>query len=382
MAPTITALQYYGPKDVRLEQVAPQTCHRDEVRIQIAYCGICGSDIHEYLGGPIFPPKAGEKNSWTGQGLPVTLGHEMSGTIVEVGAAVAGSDPTLKIGTRVAVNPAWNDRHYGVEPCTACQMDMSNICKRYASYGLSAAGGGLASEIVVKHFACIPLPDSVSLQVGALMEPLAVAWHCIRISGFQAGQTALILGAGPIGLAILMLLRVWGVKTVVISEVTASRKRMAKDFGADLVVDPTESTTPKAGLDPVVAAAQAAVQADGVDVSFDCTGLQTTLDTAIAATRPGGTVFNVAIHEKPLMLNLNSLSLAEKRLTGGICYTDTDFRELIEALESGKVAAERLITSIVDLNDVIEKGLLELIQNKAAHVKILIKPAQRRAVHL
>jgi (R,R)-butanediol dehydrogenase/meso-butanediol dehydrogenase/diacetyl reductase len=139
MASTITALQYYGPKDVRLEQVAPQyvpldilhtmntrlidrPCRRDEVRIQIAYCGICGSDIHEYLGGPIFPPKPGEKNPWTGQQLPVTLGHEMSGTIVEVGASV--SDPKLKIGARVAVNPAWNDRHYGVEPCTACQLDM------------------------------------------------------------------------------------------------------------------------------------------------------------------------------------------------------------------------------------------------------------------
>ncbi|KAL4862501.1 hypothetical protein BDV12DRAFT_190381 [Aspergillus spectabilis] len=353
MALTITALQYYGPNDVRLEQVAPQTCHRDEVRIQIAYCGICGSDIHEYLGGPIFPPKAGEKNPWTGQQLPVTLGHEMSGIIVEVGASV--SDPKLQIGTRVA---------------------------RYASYGLSAAGGGLASELVVKHFACIPLPESVSLKVGALMEPLAVAWHCIRTSGFQPGQTALILGAGPIGLAILMLLRVWGAKTVVISEVTASRKQMARDFGADLVVDPTDSTTPKNGLDPVVEATQAAVQADGVDVSFDCTGLQTTLDTAVAAARPGGTVFNVAIHEKPLMLNLNAVTLTEKRLTGGICYTDADFRGLIEALEEGKVAAEKLITSIVDLEDVIDKGLLELIRNKAAHVKILIKPNQPRPVHL
>ncbi|KAL4875841.1 chaperonin 10-like protein [Aspergillus karnatakaensis] len=378
MTSKITALQYYGPRDVRLEQVKPKICHRDEVRIQIAYCGICGSDIHEYLGGPIFPPKQGEQNPWTGQRLPVTLGHEMSGTIVEVGASV--SDPRLQTGARVAVNPAWNDRHHGLDPCTACQLDMPNVCKRYASYGLSAAGGGLASEIVVKHFACIPLPDSVSLKVGALMEPLAVAWHCIRISGFQPGQTALILGAGPIGLAILMLLHVWNAKTVVISEVTASRKQMAKEFGADLVVDPTEY--PKGGLDPVVVATQAAVQADGVDVCFDCTGLQSTLDTAVAAARPGGTVFNVAIYEQPVSLNLNALTLTEKRLTGGICYTDVDFQGLIEALESGKVAAEKLITSVVDLDDVIDKGLLELIQNKAAHVKILIRPSQPRSVRL
>ncbi|KAL2833902.1 chaperonin 10-like protein [Aspergillus cavernicola] len=380
MAPTITALQYYGPKDVRLEQVPSRSCRPDEVRVQIAYCGICGSDIHEYLGGPIFSPPAGEKNPWTGERLPITLGHEMSGTIVEVGPSV--SDPKLKIGARVAVNPAWNDRHHGVDPCTACSLGMPNICKRYASYGLSAAGGGLASEIVVKHFACIPLPDSVSLKVGALMEPLAVAWHCIRISGFKEGQTALILGAGPIGLAILMLLRVWGAKRVVISELTASRKQMAKDLGASLVVDPTESVTPKNGIDPVVEATQAAVQADGVDVAFDCTGLQTTLDTVLAAVRPGGTIFNVAIHEKPLVLNLNDVTLTEKRLTGGICYTDIDFRGLIQALESGDVPAESLITSVAKLEDVIEKGLLELIRNKAAHVKILIQPNQVRLAKL
>ncbi|KAL3479570.1 chaperonin 10-like protein [Aspergillus californicus] len=379
MAPTITALQYYGPKDVRLEQVLSRPCHPDEVRVQIAYCGICGSDIHEYLGGPIFSPPAGEKNPFTGEGLPITLGHEMSGTIVEIGSSV--SDPKLTIGTRVAVNPAWNDRHHGVDPCTACSLGMPNICKRYASYGLSAAGGGLANEIVVKHFACIPLPDSVSLKVGALMEPLAVAWHCIRISGFQKGQTAVILGAGPIGLAILMLLRFWEVKTVVISEVTASRKRMAKDFGADVVIDPTEATT-SPGIDPVVAATKAAVQADGADVAFDCTGLQTTLDTALAAVRPGGTIFNVAIHEKPLLLNLNDVTLTEKRLTGGICYTEVDFEGLIQALDSGKVHAEKLITSIVDLEDVVEKGLYELIRNKAAHVKILIKPNQIRPARL
>ncbi|KAL4757489.1 2,3-butanediol dehydrogenase [Aspergillus foveolatus] len=382
MAPTVTALQYYGAKDVRLQQVHPRPCQADEVRIQIAYCGICGSDIHEYLGGPLFSPPPGKKNPYTGAELPVTLGHEISGTIVELGSSVPASDPNLKVGMRVAVNPAMNDRHHGVEKCTACRLGLPNVCKRYTSYGFSAAGGGLASEIVVKHYACIPLPESISLKVGALLEPLAVAWHCIRISGFQRDQTVLILGAGPIGLAILMLLRVWGVKTVVISEVTASRKRMARELGADLVLDPNEVGSPKDGLDPVVVATQKAVKADGADVTFDCTGLQSTLNTAIAATRPGGTVFNVAIHEKPLMVNLNELTLGERRLTGGICYTDVDFQGLIAALEAGKIQAERLITSIVNLEDVIDKALMELIHNKAAHVKILVKPNNARSVSL
>lgn len=275
----------------------------------------------------------------------------------------------LKIGDRVAVNPALDDRHHGSDPCTTCQLGKRNICKRYASYGLSADGGGFASEIVVNEVNCIPLPESVSLEVGALLEPLAVAWHSIRLSGFERNQTVLVLGAGPIGLAIVMLLRVWGVKSIIVSEITPSRKQMAKDFGADIVVDPTE----KSEDNPVVRAVHG-VNTDGVDVAFDAIGLQVTLDTAIASIRPGGTVFNVAIHEKPLQLNLNDLACFEKRLIGGICYTMEDFVGVLRALESGEVPAEKMITSIVPLSEVVEKGFLELIHHKEAHVKILIQP--------
>lgn len=340
-------------------------CGPHEVRLQIAYCGICGSDIHEYLGGPIFPPKPDQKNPWTGQSLPVTLGHEMSGTVIEVGSAVTN----IKISDRVAVNPALDDRHHGADPCTACKLGKRNICKRYASYGLSADGGGFASEIVVNEVNCIPLPESVSLQIGALFEPLAVAWHSIRLSGFLQGQTALVLGAGPIGLAIVMLLRVWGAKSIVVSEVTSSRKQMAKDFGATIVVDPTEDSE----RHPVQTAVHR-VNPDGIDVAFDAIGLQITIDTAIASVRPGGTVFNVAIHEKPLQINLNDLACFEKRLIGGICYTMEDFAGVLKAFETGEVPAEKMITSIVPLSEVVEKGFLELMHNKEAHVKILIQP--------
>ncbi|OQD72774.1 hypothetical protein PENDEC_c019G04577 [Penicillium decumbens] len=101
----ITALRYYGKEDIRLEQIPSRPCKPNEVRIEVAYCGICGSDIHEYLDGPIFPPQPGTKNPWTGESLPVTLGHEMSGVIVELGSAVTD----LKVGSKVAVNPALDD---------------------------------------------------------------------------------------------------------------------------------------------------------------------------------------------------------------------------------------------------------------------------------
>jgi (R,R)-butanediol dehydrogenase/meso-butanediol dehydrogenase/diacetyl reductase len=348
-------------------------CGHDEVRLQIAFCGICGTDIHEYLGGPIFAPQLGTKNKVTGIELPVTLGHEFSGTVIEAGQNVK----SLTKGQRVIVNPAMDERHLGMTPCSPCKTGCYNICKRSVTYGLSAEGGGFCEQSVVKAASCIVLPDSVSLKVGALSEPLAVAWHCIRVSGFKQGQIALILGAGPIGLAILCLLKVWGASKTIISEVTDARIEQAKIFGADSVVNPLEQisgTRDDEVTDPVVATCRDLTGSDGVDVAFDATGMQSTLDAAIAATKARGTIFNVAIHEKPLLLNLNLLAQQEKSIKAGIAYTNEDFHEVLKVLAEGKIPAEQLITSVVPLSDILNGGFMELINNKSKHVKILIQP--------
>ncbi|OGM41053.1 hypothetical protein ABOM_010236 [Aspergillus bombycis] len=362
---SITALQYYGREDLRLE-------HRVDLMMSAFKSHTAGSaaPTSTNIWEARYSPKPGDQNPWTGEKLPVTLGHEMSGVVIQVGSNVHN----IPVGSKVAVSPALDDRHYDMEPCTTCAMGKRNICKRFSSYGFSAPGGGFATEIVVRALNCVVLPDAVSLQVGALVEPLAVAWHCIRTSGFRKGQKVLLLGAGPIGLAILMLLRVWGARCAVVSEVTPSRKLLAKQFGADVVVDPLEGSE---SSDPVLSAVHQAVGESGVDVAFDATGLQTTLDTAIAATRPGGTIFNVAIHEKPLQVNLNDLGCFEKQLTGGMCYTMEDFTGVLKALESGNLPAHKMITSIVPLEQVIEKGFHELIHSKASHVKILVQPQSR-----
>ena len=303
----------------------------------------------------------------------MTLGHEFSGTVIEVGQNVEN----LKNGQRVIVNPALDERHLGMTSCSPCKSGCYNICKRSVTYGLSAEGGGFCEQSVVKAASCIPLPDSVSLKVGALSEPLAVAWHCIRVSGFKKGQTALILGAGPIGLAILCLLKVWGASKTIISEVTGARIEQAKKFGADSVVNPLEAISGAREddvTDPVVAACRDITGGDGVDVAFDATGMQSTLDAAIAATKPRGTIFNVAIHEKPLLLNLNLLAQQEKSIKAGISYTNEDFHEVLKVLAGGKIPAEQLITSVVPLSDVLNGGFMELINNKSKHVKILVQP--------
>lgn len=341
--------------------------------MKVAYCGICGSDVHEFQDGPIFTPQPGSKHPNTGAELPVTMGHEMSGTILEVGTNVQ----TLRKGQNVCVNPCITDASYGQPPCKYCKIGKSNICTSLASYGMSASGGGFADEIVVKAQNCLVLPDGVSLELGALAEPLSVGWHSVRLSGIIPGQTALIQGAGPIGLAILVLLKTHGVDKVVMTEVTEQRTHQAYKFGATLVVNPLSrcQVSLKAGKsEDMVTRAVHDLLGEGVDVTYDAVGLQSTLDTALRATKPGGTIFNVAIHEKPLLLNLNDIARAETKLMGGICQTNEDVQHVLEVMASGKVALEEFITSVVPLDDIVQRGFHELIHHKENHIKILVKP--------
>ena len=144
----------------------------------------------------------------------------------------------------------------------------------------------------------------------------------------------------------------------------------ARNFGADAVLCPLQTTDESVTtLDTIHK-----LTGDGVDVAFDATGLQSTLDLSIAATKPRGTIFNVAIHKKPLTLNLNSLAIKEKRLLAGICYLAEDFAAVIAMMADGSLNADRMITSIVPLSNVVQGGFEQLINNRDAHVKILIQP--------
>ncbi|KAK5215856.1 hypothetical protein LTR96_011318 [Exophiala xenobiotica] len=377
-SPTFKALRLHGQTDIRLDEVSRLDCGTGHVRIRIAFCGIRGTDLKEYTSGPVFCPKPGETHALTGCRMPVVLGHEFSGIVVEVGEGVASS--MINVGSRVTVIPNLNDAQFGLPPCFACQSGRSNLCARTAYYGLNAPSGGFSQEAVVYAANVFVLPESVSLQVGALVEPLSVAWHMVRTSGFQAGQDALILGAGPIGLGLLLVLKVSGARKVIVSEVLERRRQQAYAFGADEVVDPLaakvqsdESDVPVSDVNHVVAKArETSAGGAGVAVAFDASGLQSTLDTAIAAVQPGGTVFNVAIHAKPLSLNPNDLGFSEKRYMGGIGYTKEDFRAVIAALGNGSLKAERMITSVVPLTDALEGAFRSLLEKKEDHIKVLV----------
>lgn len=296
------------------------------------------------------------------------MGHEFCGTIAEVGRDVTG----FKVGDRCAVNPAMSDKHFDTPECEQCLDGKQNLCPKVCFYGLSQGGGGFAEQIVVKPIALVKLPDNVSLKLAGLAEPLAVAAHMVRISGFQSGQNALVLGAGPIGCALTLLLRAKGASQIMVSEIATSRAAQAKAFGADHVVNPLSKDK---GDNPVLKAVHDTM-GSGAHVSFDACGLQTTLDTAIECTRPGGMVFNVAIHDKPLQINLNLFVMSEKRLSAGICYTKEDFEEAVHVLSTRGEEAARMISSVVPLKDAVKGGFHELIDNTANHVKLLIRASE------
>ena len=308
-------------------------------------------------------PGHGTPNPNTGAGLPVTLGHELSGTITEIGNAVTSE---FKVGQKVAVNPCMDDRHLGKPECELCSTGRRNLCTSSSFYGINAIGGGFADEIVVSPHALVGLPDNVPLKLAALAEPLAVAAHMIRISGFQGGQDAVVLGAGPIGCALTFLLKDSGAKRVIVSEVSEARRTMASDSGADHVVNPLF------GSDAVTGKVKE-VMGTGADVTFDAAGLQATLDTAFAVTKPGGTVFNVAIHDSPKQLNMNFLTLPEKKLMAGNAYTSEDFARVVKILGDRTEDVQKFVTGVVSLEQAVNEGFESLIQGGGGHNKILVE---------
>lgn len=353
------ALRWHGREDLRVEDVPEPQSRPGHVIIEVAWCGICGTDLHEYLKGPIFIPT--EPHPLTGKTPPVTLGHEFSGRIVDVGTGVE----RLAVGDRVTVDAALRDNEDWY-----CRQGQYIRSDTMGFVGL-AADGGLAPLVQVPEYVVYGLPDEVSDEEGALIEPLAVAVHAVRRSEMRAGDQVAIVGAGPIGLVTLAAARAAGAGATYVVERAAARKQQALDAGASHVIDPADG-------DPVAQIQALTDGGRGVDVSFECVGNEATLGIAVRALRKGGTAAIVGVFEEPVSLHFNDVVLAERTIVGCLAYVD-DFPRAIELLADGRIDAAPFITGRVPLEDVIEQGFLELVANKDRHVKILVDPRPDRA---
>ncbi|RAL04739.1 2,3-butanediol dehydrogenase, partial [Aspergillus ibericus CBS 121593] len=321
--------------------------------IRPASVGFCGSDIHEYLHGPATVPCT--PHPVTGGQMPVTLGHEFSGTIMEVGEGVT----RVKVGDRVAGKPNLYDGG-----CATCLGGWANCCKNLEFVGYSGSAGGLSDYVVLKEEQAIRLPEGFPLDLGTLVEPLTVAWHVVNRCSVQDVRTALVVGAGPIGLAVLPVLKARGMASVIVVEVSPQRRALASTLGATHVLDPR--------TDDVVAKVHAMTGDAGADMAFECSALQAGLDTAVHGIRARGTVTIVSLYGEKPVIDALDVVLREKRVVGAVVYEDGDFEAVIEAIWSGQLNPRPLITSKIRMEDGVEKAIKALIGGRDKEVKILV----------
>ncbi|MGP5929832.1 2,3-butanediol dehydrogenase [Corynebacterium glyciniphilum] len=345
------AALYYGPGDVRVETIEVPEPGPDQVLIRNELCGICGTDLHEYLDGPIFAPTSETPDPLTGESPPVVLGHEMVGIVEAVGNEVAG----IEVGSRVAVEPRQT-----CGECGACRSGRRNCCPVAATIGLQGGGGGLSEYIAVDSSLVFDL-NGLPAEEGVAIEPLAVACHAVARADVDVhGKTALVTGAGPIGCLITWVLRTSGADSVLVVEPGAHRRDTATAYGATMTVDPTaESLAEKlkdAGLVP--------------DLAFDCAGVSVTLQSCLESVSVGGTVVNVAIPGSPLSVDLLPFIVKEVELKGTICYAG-DHPRAIELLHNGSFPVSEFISSTISLENIVADGLDELSENAGKHMKIV-----------
>ncbi|CAG8903708.1 unnamed protein product [Penicillium egyptiacum] len=330
------AVRFHGRCDIRIDEVEEPIC-----------------DIHEYLTGPTIVPVT--PHPLTDGKLPTTLGHEFSGTVEEVGSGVTG----FKVGDRVVVKPNLFDA-----TCSNCAMGRFNCCEKVGFIGFSSQAGGLSDHIVVDSRQAILLPDSIPLDIGALVEPLAVAWHAVSRSPLQINDTVLVVGAGPIGLAIIQVLKVKGIPSIIAVEVSERRREFALALGATEVLNPVDMDA--------VTQIRALTGNVGADVVFECSGAQGGLDTAITGLRVRGTAVVVSLWEQRPTIDTFAVVFQEKHVIGAALYDGGDFEAVIDEIASGAIQPRPMITSKIRMEDVDERGFKALIEERDKHVKILV----------
>lgn len=350
------AALWYGKNDVRVEEIEEPRVVKDSVKIKVKWCGICGSDLHEYLGGPIFIP-VGQPHPLSGNVAPVVLGHEFSGEVVEVGEGVS----KLKPGDRVAVEPI-----VACGKCPACREEKYNLCSSLGFHGLCGSGGGFAEYTVFPAEFVHKIPDNMSYEQAALIEPMAVALHSIRVADFRTGDTALVLGSGPIGLATIECLKAAGASLVVVLQRKSVRQEYAKRAGADVVLDPNEVD--------VAAEVKKLTDGVGVDTAFETTGAEVGFNIGLDSVKFEGTLVITSIWEKPMTFNPNVLVFQEKKIVGTLAYRH-EFPATIAQMSDGRIKAQGYVTKKILLDDIVKEGFGTLTgPEKKSHVKIIITP--------
>jgi (R,R)-butanediol dehydrogenase/meso-butanediol dehydrogenase/diacetyl reductase len=339
------ALRWYARKDVRYVDAPEPSPAPGQLKIKVALAGICGTDLKEYAYGPVMIPK---------NKIPLTMGHEFAGRVAAVGKGVEG----FEVGDRVS-----GVGYYYCGECYVCKMGRYNICVNQGFTGLFT-DGCMAEYFVLPDYACYKLPDSVSDERGALVEPLAVALHAVSQAHVQPGDKVAIVGDGTIGLCSLLAAKVAGAAGVYVIAKHKGRGELAKKLGATAVIYATEGNPVKKLQD--------LTGGIGTDAAIECVGRPETPQLAVELTRRAGIAVIAGIFEQSGTFDFNTMTFTEKTMVGSSIYID-EGRTAIDLMADKRIDPSPLITSIVPLKDAAKQGFEALINDKEANIKVLLR---------
>ena len=345
------AAMYYGNHKLEIEDIPEPTPDAGQVKVRVSRNGICGTDLHEYYDGPIFIPPD-QPHPLTGKAMPLVIGHEFSGVVTEVGAGVTD----VGEGDRVTIEPVYRCGH-----CRPCKSGRYNLCTSVGFHGLMA-DGGMAEYTVVPQNQVYRLPDSIPLEMGALVEPMSVAYHAAVLGEVNDQSRALIYGAGPIGIGLWFALRGMGLTEIDVVEPSPTRRNAIEALGAR-TLDPTALDVPELIADRT--------DGDGVDATFDAAGVAPAIESALECLGERRPLISVAIYDKPLTTPLINLVLRERRIQGTICYTGDDYRAVIALMAQGHYDTTGWVDTI-PMSGVLEQGFEELRAGRK--MKLLVDP--------
>lgn len=349
------ALKYYKAKDMRLEEVEIPRPGPDEVLIKIACAGVCGTDIEEYLYGPIWMSQT-EPHPITGKTTPVVLGHEFSGYVEQAGAGVDG----FVKGQRVAVHPI-----LPCGECDNCRQGKNYICKDVGCVGLHM-DGGFEEYCVMPAKQVFKIPDNVRMDHAAMAEPIGFCINSFAMTDIAMGDDVVIYGAGGIGLICIQIAKAAGAKRVIMAARRQLRLDAAREMGADVIIDVAKEDCVERVMELTGGA--------GADVVVEATGNPDALGTVFDSCKSGGKVALLSVFFKDVEFDFKKVVNYGRTVIGGVAHNPVHFATALQMLSDGRVDVAPLVSCKVDLKHALSGGFDEYIKNKQKYIKMFIEP--------
>lgn len=339
-----------GVQQIRIEDKPVPMIGPGEALIKVEYCGICGSDVHAYFSGDLFP-------------IGTVMGHEVAGTVVELGEGVR----SIQDGDRVAV--------FGSSSCGLCPMCLKGLnfyCENSMKRTIGNSDqldGGFAEYLWIPYpeDMLIKLPEEISLLEATFLDPIATSLHAIRLSRFKPGDNVAVLGAGPIGLLVIHLLKISGAGQIISTEISSVRSEAAIQIGADEVFNPLDEG------EKLFSKFNELTDGVGPDIVFECSGVEEAFVQSLQLVRSGGQILVVGVIEEETRITPKDIVLKEIDLQGSLAFNREEFEEALEILGRGRFAVDSLVTAVIKLEQMEELGFKRLISGPQA-IKILVSP--------